>query len=464
MSIEIHPTQETSKGSTINSLSVAIERVFNNIQDFDSRWALEGFQIDTALGNDLDNIAALFGIERNTTGESDLDFRARLKLEIASRIPVTKDAIQDMFELITSLRPVIIEDFSTKLYQAGQAPSPNEELAAFEVHFNIDITQVFEQLLIRNDGESVQVGHFTNIDSGGTIAAYHATDDPFHATDISDTLDADTGIMTLIDGPYLLSSLIDVEYEIIPDTDYDTVEELYANKDNFTRLVSLSKAAGVKTSDVKISKFLGSLFKDGGVETYTVSDVIDFMIINFMGTVADFKGIIKGFDFAKFGINRFEIPEIVFDEIYRLKNVTGAVADDGGSQTTETTGATNDTEDDMTLLPTTPAVDDAYYFAGDEIYERIRLLISTPADWVGTIVYEYSQGASSWGTLTLRVDEWDDFKGDGYVNIRFDAPSDWATDTVNGIATKYWIRAKVSAYTSVVTAPKGARVFTEAVS
>lgn len=460
MSIEIHPAQEKSKGSTINSLSVAIERVFSNIQDFDSRWALEGFQVDTALGIDLDNIASLFGIERNTTGEADLDFRARLKLEIASRIPVTKDAIQDMFELITSLRPIIVEDFMTRLYHSGQNPSDTEELAAFEVHFNIDITNVFERLLIRNDGISVQVGHFTNIDQGGTIAAYHAENDPTHQNDISDAIDADTGIMTLTGGPYSLDSHIDVEYEIIPDTDYDTVEELYAQKDQLTRLVSLSKAAGIKTSDIKITKFNTSWFQDGGTEVLTV--IITWAItVHFQPNLL--LNPLGGFDQAQFNVSNYETEDIIYDAIYRLKDVTGAVAEDNGTGfTTETTEATDDTTNDMTLLPATPAVDDAYYFAGDDTYERIRLWISVPADWIGTIVYEYSLGGSSWGTLILRVDEWDDFKGDGYVNIRFDAPSDWATDTVNSIATKYWVRARVSAYTSVVTTPQGARVFTEA--
>ena len=205
-----------------------------------------------------------------------------------------------------------------------------------------------------------------------------------------------------------------------------------------------------------------SWFQDSGTEVISIIDILDFMIINFIGQ-ASLNDLVTGFDASRFDVSSFEHQNYkIEDLIYILKNVTGAVAEDNGTGfTTETTEATEDTADDMTLLPATPAVNDAYYFAGDATYRRLRLLISTPADWVGTIIYEYSKGSSTWGTLTVRTDEWNDFKADGYANIRFDVPGDWATDTVNGIATKYWVRARVSVYTSVITSPKGTRVFTE---
>jgi hypothetical protein len=271
MALEFHPFQDKNKGNVINELSIAVDIILDQLLDLDVTNAKQGFQIDYAVGSDLDSLAAWFDIQRREN-EDDEELRNRIKLLIRSRIPVTVDAIQDMFEFITGLRPVIQEDFFTRVYTSGQTPPTNEDLATFLVHFSADIGKVAETRFINTDGESVTVGHTSNIDSGGTIAAYDQLNDPTHQTDISVALDATTAIMTLSGGPYAPSTRIDVEYEVFPDSDFDTLKELQDNDALFERLVNLAKAAGVKTGGVQITKFFKAWFQDGGTEVFSVTD------------------------------------------------------------------------------------------------------------------------------------------------------------------------------------------------
>jgi hypothetical protein len=135
--------------------------------------------------------------------------------------------------------------------------------------------------------------------------------------------------------------------------------------------------------------------------------------------------------------------------------IYAAIADDGGVQTDETAGANNTTANDMTLLPPVPAVNDAYYFGFTvNLVDTIRVNIGTPGVGTWTIVWEYWNGAS-WTGLSNVVDGTTGFKAAaGNHDMNFDRPANWALTTVKTISA-YWIRARVSAYTSVTTQPKG---------
>jgi len=139
--------------------------------------------------------------------------------------------------------------------------------------------------------------------------------------------------------------------------------------------------------------------------------------------------------------------------------VGGAVADDGGVQTDETVEANNDTANDMTLLPPVPAVDDAYYFGKSSLWAWLELRIGTAGVGTWNIDWEYWNG-SSWSPLSDVIDGTIGFRVTGTRLVTFTMPPDWAQTTVGGIAGLYWIRARVSAYTSIVTQPKGTRAFT----
>ena len=138
--------------------------------------------------------------------------------------------------------------------------------------------------------------------------------------------------------------------------------------------------------------------------------------------------------------------------------LTGAVADDGGVQTNETAAANNATANDMTLLPATPAVNDAYYFGDDGTFSMVTLNIGTSGVGVWSVTWEYWNGA--WTALTGVTDLTVGFTADvGNRHVLFDAPYDWKQTTVESIEA-YWIRARVSAYTSTTTQPLGTQCWT----
>lgn len=137
--------------------------------------------------------------------------------------------------------------------------------------------------------------------------------------------------------------------------------------------------------------------------------------------------------------------------------VDGAIADDGGIQTDETTEANNATANDMTLLPPVPAVDDAYYFGLSSWWDWLSLNIGQAGAGTWTIVWEYYNG-STWVSLPSCYDTSNGFRNGGYQSVTFDRPSDWVTSTILLLAL-YWIRARVSSYTSITTQPLGTQAW-----
>lgn len=137
-----------------------------------------------------------------------------------------------------------------------------------------------------------------------------------------------------------------------------------------------------------------------------------------------------------------------------LEAMQGGVADDGGEQTDETAEANSAAVNDMTLLSATPAENDAYYFGGDRPFDELVLNIGTQGEGVWTLAWEYYNG-STWVAIPGVVDGTEGFTATaGEHSVTFTPPEDWAGTTVKAI-TAFWIRARVSAYTSVTTQPKG---------
>jgi hypothetical protein len=135
-----------------------------------------------------------------------------------------------------------------------------------------------------------------------------------------------------------------------------------------------------------------------------------------------------------------------------------ARADDGGVFTDEDAAANQATADDMTLLPAAPAVDDAYYFGSSYPFNGLELRISTSGAGVWTITWEYYNG-TAWVTIPGVADATVGFTAAaGLYRVAFRAPGDWAAVAVNAV-TCFWVRARVSAYTSIVTQPLGQQAF-----
>jgi hypothetical protein len=140
------------------------------------------------------------------------------------------------------------------------------------------------------------------------------------------------------------------------------------------------------------------------------------------------------------------------------QDVDGAVAEDGGGRTDETAEATNDTPNNMTLLPAPVKVDDAYYFGFDDEFDLVRLRQDTPGAGVWSTIWEYWNG-SSWAGLANVDDPTDGFRpaSTGLFDITWDIPGDWEKKDIEGMEL-YWVRSRVDAFTSHTTQPKGTRV------
>ena len=136
----------------------------------------------------------------------------------------------------------------------------------------------------------------------------------------------------------------------------------------------------------------------------------------------------------------------------------GAVADDGGTTTDETDEASNYGEDDMTLLPESPSVDDAYYFGSSTTFGRIELNVSTGGDGTWDFGWEYYNG-TSWVSLSDVVDDTNAFRNRGANDVSWTVPGDWSTTDVGGLTGLYWVRARVTSFTDILQQPLGQRAF-----
>lgn len=128
------------------------------------------------------------------------------------------------------------------------------------------------------------------------------------------------------------------------------------------------------------------------------------------------------------------------------------ITDDGGLYVDETTPWSEGTDDDVEVLPATPATDDAVYFGSSSKFNQIDFDLSTAGDGTWTITWEYWNG-SAWSALAGVTDGSTGFTVADDVTVTFTVPSDWAKNTVDG-NNMYWVRARVSAFTSVSTAPQ----------
>lgn len=134
-----------------------------------------------------------------------------------------------------------------------------------------------------------------------------------------------------------------------------------------------------------------------------------------------------------------------------------AIADDGGVQTDETVAANNGTANDMTLLPATPAVNDAYYFGDGDMFDWLSLNIGTAGAGTWSGAWEYWNG-SNYVALTGVYDTSNGFRASGNQSVAFVRPGDWQTSTIL-LNDLYWIRYRITSYTSITTQPKGTQAW-----
>jgi len=105
-----------------------------------------------------------------------------------------------------------------------------------------------------------------------------------------------------------------------------------------------------------------------------------------------------------------------------------------------------------------PKTGDAYYFGMTNPWDWLSLNIGTPGSGTWTVTWEYYDGAD-WVSLPDTHDTSDGFRNGNHRSITFSRPGDWGVASVGGIANKYWIRGKISAYTNISQLPLGTQAW-----
>jgi hypothetical protein len=124
--------------------------------------------------------------------------------------------------------------------------------------------------------------------------------------------------------------------------------------------------------------------------------------------------------------------------------VSAAISDDGGVFTDETTDANDAGQNDIVLIPASPAVNDAFYVGYSFRFTEILLRIDTQNATDGAVTWEYYNG-SAWAALSNVNDNTNSFKNPSSSSfVVFDLPWDWAKTTVNGQGPFYYVRARVT--------------------
>ncbi len=117
---------------------------------------------------------------------------------------------------------------------------------------------------------------------------------------------------------------------------------------------------------------------------------------------------------------------------------------------------------DVALLPAFPKLNDAFYISYSSKFCKFEMNMATARTGTATLIVEYWNG-TVWGLITGVIDDsagWS--TGTAQYLIHFEPPSDWvATTAANGPdgAVGYFVRTRISAFTSVTVDPLGTQAW-----
>src|SRR3990167_459695 len=119
--------------------------------------------------------------------------------------------------------------------------------------------------------------------------------------------------------------------------------------------------------------------------------------------------------------------------------------------------ASTDSYDLFSVAGAVPAASDIHYFGGTRPFFTVAGYIGTPGIYSLTEVWEYWSGAA-WTTLTAGTQyvlypDATPFKTEGVWAFSWPAATGWAQTAINGV-TRYWVRVRISAFTSHTTTPR----------
>lgn len=143
----------------------------------------------------------------------------------------------------------------------------------------------------------------------------------------------------------------------------------------------------------------------------------------------------------------------ILDDTHVPEILRGAWLDDGGVFTDYQTEAGDQAEGDFPLLPAAPAVGDAFYWGAVDPITALSLRIDTAAVGVFELAWETWNGVA-WTTPTTIADGSIGLTASGTVRIELGLADLQAAVAVNGVLA-YWVRVRVTAFTSLATQPLG---------
>lgn len=124
--------------------------------------------------------------------------------------------------------------------------------------------------------------------------------------------------------------------------------------------------------------------------------------------------------------------------------------DDGGAYTDYTAEAAAAGGADVNLFPASPATGDRLVVGHDELWNVVRVNVSTasvgtytltPKYWNGSTMATFPAGTSAWRSDAA------DFKGTGDRTFYFTPPGDWVKTSINGSASLYFVVFELTAGT-----------------
>ena len=104
----------------------------------------------------------------------------------------------------------------------------------------------------------------------------------------------------------------------------------------------------------------------------------------------------------------------------------------------------------MTLFSNTAVVNDAIYFGGSVGFSDLLFNIGTAMAGTGiTLAWEYYQDVVGWTLMDKLKDDTLGFTVLGVNRVRFPFHWHWHTTTVNGVASRLWVRCRITALTTI---------------
>jgi hypothetical protein len=149
---------------------------------------------------------------------------------------------------------------------------------------------------------------------------------------------------------------------------------------------------------------------------------------------------------AYFGVTMIGPSALYDDQVRNFK-----VEDNGTGFTDDTLDANDANTGDAPAMPTTQALNDASYFGHDEKFYEVNIDLGTAktGTWTGT--WEYYNG-STWASLTDVTDGTSNYATTGPQTVTYAMPDNWAKTTIDS-DNRYWVRFRISSFTSSGTAP-----------